>query len=146
MVRPATGADVAQIVAMGERFIRETRYRDQIAGDPAAMAQSVENLIASDTGTVLVADTADGALVGMLGGFVYVHPFSGERQACEAFWWVEPAHRGRITAIRLLMQFEQWARGQAATRLLMIAPTPDVERLYQRLGFVAVETTYQRGM
>jgi hypothetical protein len=33
-----------------------------------------------------------------------------------------------------------------AVKLFMIAPTPDVGQLYERLGYESLETTYQRAL
>lgn len=141
MIREATEADVDSIVAMGRRFLSETRYRGTIADNPAQMAVLARNLITNEVGVLLVSEAA-GVLTGMFGAFLYVHPISGERMATELFWWVQPEHRGH--GIRLLKHAERWARGQGAKALQMIAPTPDVEAIYSALGYSQVETAYQR--
>lgn len=125
---------------MGQRFIRETVYRDLIDGDPAHMTQLVTLLVESPEDKAVFVSTSGNDLTGMIGLFVYLHPMSGKRTAVEVFWWTEPEHRGH--GLRLLRAATQWATAAGATQLQMIAPTAEIERLYTRLGFTKIETSY----
>lgn len=145
MIREATRADVPALAAMGARFVTETEYARHLALNPVAITQVLEHLIASPTGTVLVAER-DGALIAMLGLAHYPHPMSGEPVASELFWWCNPDARGGGAAIRLLKHGEAWARTAGARRLLFVAPNAAVGALYARLGYEAIEVTYQRSL
>jgi GNAT superfamily N-acetyltransferase len=147
VIRSATAADIASIVDLGLTFIGTSAYRDHFVPDRAAITHTVAQLVAGQTGTasvVLVADVDD-ALIGMLGLFVAAHPFSGLTVAVESFWFVDPASRGSAGA-RLLTRAIAWARAHDAQALLMIAPhgAARVSELYARLGFVPVETAWQK--
>lgn len=142
-IRPAVAADVPELVEMGERFVAATPYREHLVVSPQHLAATMQHLIASDSGAIFVAAGAGGDVVGMIGLHVFEHPYSGDRVAAELFWWVEPSRRGRI-GLWLLRQAEQWANAVGAVWLQMVAPTPDVEQLYARLGFTPVERAYQR--
>jgi GNAT superfamily N-acetyltransferase len=141
--RPATAADVDAIVAMGQRFLAQSVYRGHLADNPGQVRTLATSLIASPEGDVLVADDGDG-LVGMLAIVAYPHHLSGEWVAGEVAFWVDPAARG--IGLRLLRDAERWARAHGAARLELIAPTPEVERLYARLGYRPVERTYHRAL
>ena len=146
-IRSARETDLDRIVEMGRRFLASTSYRDVIADNPSQMARLATGLLDHAQGTILVAERVTSPdplpqVVGMIGLFAFEHPIAGERIAGELFWWVEPAHRG--IGLRLLRAAEQWAHDHGATALQMIAPTPDVERLYERLGYARVEVHYQR--
>lgn len=144
MIRPATNDDVPAMVALGDRFNRETPYAAHFAWNPEAMRQCAEQMIASENALVLVVE-AVGAVVGMLGALLFTHPLSGERTVSEVFWWVNPEQRGG--GIRLMRQAERWATEQGATRMLMIAPDgTDVGRVYTKLGYQPLETSYQRSL
>lgn len=143
MIRRATDADVPRLVEMGRAFLAGTRYAGAIRENPAQMAETAAGLIASEAGELLVAERG-GQVVGMIGLLLYTHPLSGDRVASELFWWVDPDHRGQ--GIALLRAGERWARACGAVALQMIAPSDDVERLYERLGFVRIEAQYQRGL
>lgn len=125
---------------MGERFLRIV-YRDLIQPHEPTLRALGLHLLTSDGSTVFVAEKA-GEVLGMIGLMAYPHPMSGERTVAEVMWWVQPESRG--CGLRLLRAGEDWAREQGATVLQMIAPSPETERLYERLGYVPVERTYQR--
>ena len=143
MIRPATEDDVPRLVEMGERFLTETVYRTRVPVNPQQMATTVLRLLSTEAGAVFVSDR-DGALVGMIGMIVFDNPITGESTVSELFWWVEPEHRG--CGLRLLKRAEQWGRESGARKVHMIAPTPDVARLYERLGYEQLETTFQRAL
>jgi GNAT superfamily N-acetyltransferase len=140
LVRPATGADVPRIVEMGMRFAQMV-YGARLRPDPEALSALALRLMGMADSTLLVAEQ-DGAVVGMIGMMVYRHPMSAELVGTEVAWWIDPEHRG--IGLRLLRAGETWARAQGAVTFQMIAPTPDVERLYERMGFERMETTFQR--
>jgi len=143
MIRPATEDDIPRLVEMGERFLTETVYHARVPVNPVQMATTVLRLLSTEAGAVFVSDR-DGALVGMIGMIVFDNPITGESTVSELFWWVEPEHRG--CGLRLLKRAEQWGRESGARKVHMIAPTPDVARLYERLGYEQLETTFQRAL
>jgi GNAT superfamily N-acetyltransferase len=140
VIREASIDDVPRIVEMGLRFIRETVYAGRIAENPARMAALAEQLIA---GSSMFVAEREGVVVGMTGALFFEHPLSGEPFASELFWWVEPEARGSL-GVRLLRRLVEWARARGAVALTMIAPTPAVEALYERLGMERVEVSYLR--
>ena len=142
VIRQATLEDVPQIVAMGSTFIVDTVYRDLIEGDPELMTGFVERLIRGERSVVFVAGSD--TVSGILGLFLSRHPMSGKQIAVEAFWYVDPNARGSA-GIRLLKAALRWATEHEAEVLQMGAPhqADRVAQVYQALGFVAVETTWQ---
>ena len=143
MIRRATADDIERLMDMGERFVRETKYRSLVTLRPERLAESIANVLASPSGVVLVSGS-DASLTGMIAMLVYDHPFSGERTAFELVWWVEPEARG--DGVRLLRAAEEWAREEGATKVQMVAPNERVGALYERLGYEPVETSYQRSL
>lgn len=143
MIRTATREDVPRIVDMGARFI-DTEYPGAVRFNPEMLAALTTALI-DGAGTVLVVEAAD-ELVGMMALQTYVHPMSGDLIATEIVWWMEPEARRGVTAIRLFIAGEQWAREQGATKLQMIAPSDKVGQFYERLGFERIEVHYQRSL
>lgn len=144
MIRAAELSDVPRLVAMGQRFLRETPYASRLVENAEQMRSTVTRMLDADTTAVFVAEDDDD-LVGMIGMLCFVHPLSGESVGSELFLWVEPQARG-ITGLRLLRRGEQWAINQGAQKLQMIAPTADVGTLYQHLGYERVEELYQRAV
>lgn len=140
VIRPARPEDVPAIVQMGLRFLADV-YAGKIAHpDPDRMARTAGWLIDDDPTRALLVSEADGAVTGMIGVFVFDHAMTGERMASELMWWVEPSHRGH--GLRLLTAARLWAKAAGATTIQMIAPTPEVEVLYTRLGYMKIESAY----
>ena len=139
-IRPATEADVPQIVAMSVHFL-DTLYAGALVGSAPHLAAFVRVLLTRPTACVLVSVEAD-RVIGMAVVHVYEHPMSGELVASELAWWVEPERRR--AGVRLLRAIEQWARDQGAAVMQMIAPTPRVGAFYTAIGYAPVETLFQR--
>lgn len=139
-IREATEADVDALVTMGTHFLGSV-YAEKIRANPVALRRFSEGLLASPDAVIYVAEV-HGAVVGMMGLMRYVHPMSGELTASEVMWWVNPERRG--CGVRLFRVGEAWAAASGATVIQMIAPSPDVERFYARVGYEPVERTYQR--
>jgi N-acetylglutamate synthase-like GNAT family acetyltransferase len=140
-IRRATLSDVPAIVALAQAFVAETPYHLHITLDPVKVAAFAEQLIPNPDAFVMVAEGVKG-LEGMLAMMMLTHPMSGERVASEVVWWMNPASRG--SGVRLLKQAEQWARSQDAAAMHLVAPTARVGSFYSKVGYVPVETGYQR--
>lgn len=114
--------------------------------DASHFMAGLENWSASGS-LYLCASSPDGRLSnvhGCLCGILAPHFMTGEVLANELFWFILPEHRGGKDAIRMLDDFEAWAREHGATHLIMASfarGTPEtVNRLYQRRGFDPIET------
>jgi len=142
-IRAATEADVSRLMEMGQRFQRETVYCRGTAWDVDQMGKTARGLIAAEDGLLLVA-TRDEVVIGMFGALIFTHPITAERTAAEVFFWVEPESRGY--GVRLLRRAEQWAERHGAARMQMIAPSPEIETFYRRLGYRALEVTYDKAL
>lgn len=141
MIRPATAADLPQLIALGERFIRDTGYSARLRANPVQMAKTVGWLLDGEDRVILVAEHA-GTLVGMIGLGSFPDPFSGDLVASELFWYSESPGAG----VRLLKRAEAWARCIGAVRLQMVAPTDGVASMYERLGYELTERAYMRSV
>lgn len=140
-IRPADVTDLPAVVALGQRFLAEAEYRGVIAENPAQMEALALRLITGDDATVLLVEH-DGEPVGMIGLLFYPHLISAEPLAGELFWWVNPERRR--DGVRLLRAAETWARDRGAMFMQMVAPNGRVGQFYEALGYVKVETMYQR--
>jgi GNAT superfamily N-acetyltransferase len=82
--------------------------------------------------------------VGLLGFIVFPHYFSRELTAGELMWYVEPEFRQSFTALALLRKAEQMARAMGAKRMQFTAPTVEVGKAYEALGYKQIEVSYQK--
>src|SRR4051812_11361518 len=105
VIRLARADEVERLVEMGERFHRESVYKEHVTHNHEQMIALATKLVAD--GNILVMEF-NGALVGMIGLVFFPHYLSGERVAVEVFWWLEPEHRGE--GRKLLKAAEDFAR------------------------------------
>lgn len=143
MIRPATEADVPDIVAMGLAFLRESSYHATFAENAEQMAATARRLIASADGDLLLLERR-GIVLGMLGLIAYDHFISAQRVAGEVVFWVDATARGN--GVALLRAAERWAVAHGAVSMQMISPSARVDALYQRLGYAPIERTFQRAL
>jgi ribosomal protein S18 acetylase RimI-like enzyme len=141
MIRDAQLSDVPRLVEMGQRFIKETSYSKHLRDNPECAAVLITSLI--EKGSLLILEQGQ-EIIGMLGFVMFPHFMSGDLTAGEIFWWVEPEHRGQ--GLKLLREMERRARVEGAKYVQMVAPNEKVGRLYERLGFDRIETSYQRAL
>lgn len=139
VIRLARTDEVQRLVEMGERFHRESSYKEHVTHNHEQMIALATQLVAA--GNILVME-CDGELVGMIGFMVLPHFLSGEVLGMEVFWWLEPEHRGEGRL--LLKAAEDLARERGAKRMQMIAPNERVGILYKRIGYTFVESAYQK--
>jgi GNAT superfamily N-acetyltransferase len=143
MIRRATEQDIPRLIEMGQRFVAETEYRDLVDAKPEQLEHTISLMLASPANVVLVSESKE-AVTGMLAAVVYEHPFSGTLTGSELVWWVDPEARG--DGLRLLRAAEAWAKDAGASRMQMVAPNEKVATLYRRLGYVEMETAFQRSL
>lgn len=128
---------------MGARFHALTAYRSSLVFNADHLRAFGARLIQGPDTAIIVAEDQSG-VIGMIGLVVYDHHLSGERVGGEIFWWVEPEKRG--IGVRLLKDAERWVKARGGAFLQMIAPSPDVEQLYERLGYMPIERSYQKAL
>lgn len=139
MIREATHDDIPEILRMGKLFVADCGLL--VEYDEDSCADTAERLIDNDESCLFVGDC------GMIGGLVYPHYFNrDEMVAQELFWWVDPEKRGGSLGRRLFSRFESWAESVGAKHIYMVALASQkpVERLYQRHGYRALESSYVR--
>lgn len=142
-VRPVGKEDVEAIVAMGRAMHDESpEYRDMDFSE-----EKIRKLVNFMCGTLLVPNSSNSALiaedggtiVGMMGGFVIEHFFGHDKVAHDYVLYVKPEHRRGTAAVRLIREFEKWARAQGVRAIVPAITTgmstERTEGLYVRLGY-----------
>lgn len=137
----ATAEDIPRILPCARKFCSQLGW----PLDETGFIASVQDMLAHNAGVVFLLE-AGGEIVGGIGGGMQIEPIGGQRIAVETFWFVDEAYRGTIGSLKLLSLFEQWARQSGAFRICMIAmensDPAGMDRLYRRLGYRKLETTY----
>lgn len=153
IVRVATMEDMPQIVGMAQRFYPESPYpkiygdipEEQAAGLAIVALQGMADF-GIVPGVMLVADDG-GKLVGMLCAHIDPSTFRPAVIAAELVWWVEPEHRGGMTAVRLLRRGEEEARNRGATvfNMAALATSPEeAAAILERMGYAPTHTVFTK--
>lgn len=142
MIRLARCGDAPVLAALGVEFISAQHYGRFLTADAGAIQAHMHMVISGERSAIIVAEVSE-QIVGMIGLQVVAHPLSGETTAAELFWFVRAGHRDG-TGRALMKAAEVWARERSAVKFQMTAPDHRVAKLYERRGFEAVETTYQK--
>lgn len=152
-IRTATMEDMPGIVGMAQRFYPESPYpaiygdmpKEQAAGLAIVALQGMADF-GIVPGVMLVADM-DGELVGILCAHIDPATFNPAVVAAELVWWVEPEHRGGMTAVRLLKRGEDEARARGATvfNMCALATSPEeASEILKRLGYAPTHTVFTK--
>jgi hypothetical protein len=145
IVRRAIAADLPAILKMSAQFVPSLGIG--VEYDEVSASQTFANLLSQETSVLLVAEGDE--VCGMLGGLIYPHFFNTSRLiAQELFWWVDPEARGTRAGLLLWQGFEDWARGQGAHNVSMIAiaqmDCERIGRMYEKRGYRPMESSYVR--
>lgn len=83
---------------------------------------------------------------GVLLACVREHPFGRVLYASETVWWIDPGARGGPAAVRMLREYEAWARRRGCVFIGMaaLATFPGAGKLYERAGYKPTETHYMK--
>lgn len=140
-IRQMRSDEVAKMAPGGRAFAASLDWPFDEAGYLAYFKQLVD----SGVGVVFFLEDGD-SVVGGIGGTIQKEPISGRTVAIESFWYVFPDFRRGMGPIRLLQAFEHWGFAQGAHHVCMIAMAKsmadEIDRLYARLGYSKLETTY----
>jgi len=144
MVRQATEQDIEAIADMGMEFMSGTRYASVLLVNRDEVRTAILQL--ASVGRVWVA-VVEGHVRGFMAASIIPCWFSQRsRIALEHVWWMQPEFRGRPEGIRLLLEFERWAKEQGAqvacmSDIVLEAGSP-AGSILQRLGYEVSERTF----
>ena len=153
IVRRAVASDKTRVI----RLLKHSRdaagfdSREGLTGftfpfDPA-YAENLFLLHLEEAQNLCLVLNVENTVQGVLMAASSPHPFGPVWLARETVWWIEPAYRG-TSAIRMLDQYEQWARERGCDFIGMagMGDDPDVSKLYQRRGFKIAETHFLKAV
>jgi GNAT superfamily N-acetyltransferase len=147
-VRTATHDDIDSIVRMTSQFLTRTRYANIVRLRPDEYRQSLDFLL--EHGRIWVAEI-DGVVCGFFAAIRQPLWFSpSEAVALETAWWMDEAHRGRPEGVRLLLEFERWAKDQDVCAIcvsdIIVEGGSAAERILLKLGYSSNERMFVKGM
>lgn len=138
MIRPATFADIPELLTLAALMHAESDYR-ALRFDILKAAKLFESLMLGGIDGFLVVCERGDAIVGGMAGYVMPHWISQDRVAGEYGLFVHPEARGSHAAPLLLRAFTRWARSRGAVLIQAGVTTgvhtEDTVRLYEALGY-----------
>ncbi len=145
-IRLATREDVGAIVEMGRELAAESRFAPY-GFNQAKSIQVTETMVSnSASACILVAERADGEIVGVLAGYITEFFFCDAKVAQDRWFYVYKQHRGSPAAVKLLLAFRRWAENRGAHELnLNMSVAIDMgrfNRLMTRMGFSVVGSNF----
>ncbi len=137
-IRRATGEDKETLLELGRDMHAESPRFSKLRYNDAKAASLFDMLVDNPNGIVLLAEDGD-KIIGMMAGFASPHFFSFQLFASDFVLYIDPAHRGGTTAMRLIKNFEQWAIELGVAEIVLgVSTEVNAERtaeMYQRLGY-----------
>jgi N-acetylglutamate synthase-like GNAT family acetyltransferase len=145
VIREARIDEADRIVEMGRKFFLSGPYSKQLEDNPESFLAFTRGLIQNPAAKVLVAEDAQGLVIGVLAMIVSTHYLSGEMVGVELIWYVEPEYRGQAS-LELFWAAEKEAKKMGAVRMQFTAPNEKVGEIYKRLHYTQLEVGYQRSL
>lgn len=136
MIRAAKHEDIPRLVELGQ-LLHDTSSYASAGINPEKIATLLGQLI-DGLGVVFVAEVG-GEVVGGFAGAITEQWFSDDLIAFDYSLFIEPSKRQGLTALKLILAFQNWAKAKGAKEIRMgITTGMNVEgtsRLYRHLGF-----------
>lgn len=146
LIRQATAEDIAQLSEFGSKFFQYSGYGKLLTYSAEGMVHALYTIL--DTGVIFVAEV-DGRLVGGIMGIMSVlwcQP--SVPVAAELAWWVDEQYRNHPIGIRLLKQFEDYAKEQGAKVVVMsdmlLEGRSTVGEMLNRFGYETTERSHMK--
>lgn len=143
MIHRASIVDLPSLVPLAEKFASQENV--VLGVDPDWWLSKWGRLIERGAGAIFYMLEGDRP-IGGIGGLVYQGLNTPALQAKEAFWFMDPKHRGKGTL--LLQTFENWAKSEGAEKVWMVRLGGDrgklMDRYYERQGYVPAERAFYK--
>jgi L-amino acid N-acyltransferase YncA len=146
LIRKAKYLDFAALVQIGHKFFEFNPHREFTDIDEESLIQTFEQLLREHL--LLVVEVED-KVVGTAAAFIAPLYWNfGFLQGVEAFWWIDPEHRGNKAGTRLRVALQQAAKDKGVTFWSMIALADSMHdqvcAVYKRAGFKHAESVYMK--
>lgn len=141
MIRSATKDDKLEFLLLCKEFLRESSYPFSMS--IKKVSENFNAIVDHEQFFVKVIEK-EGELVGFLVAGLVSPMFSDDVVSSELAWFVSKEHRGDSDSIKLLVQYEKWAKKQGCKFITMvdIDSLNSLEDFYSRRGYTLTEKTY----
>lgn len=138
-IRFATNDDLEILAQMGKELFFESRFRNLTLNEEKGK-KGIKTMIEDQASCcVLLAETSEKKIVGMLLGYANEYFFCDSIMAQDRYFYVQPKSRGTSAAVKLLLAFRKWAELRKVNELcinMSVAIEPErFDKLMKHLGF-----------
>jgi len=140
-IRKATEEDQLDFLILAKKFLKESKYI--FSFNQSKLLENYLLAINHDDFLILLAEE-NGEVVGMLAAGITSPMFSDDKVATELAWFIDKEHRGSSMSLRLIKEYEKWAKGNGCkyTSMMDLDQLNNLQRLYERQGYSLVEKTF----
>lgn len=148
MIRKLKPEELSLTIAVASHFFQESKLPGEL--NLSHWLKTWRGLIYSGIGAIFAyfpkADSVE--VGGILGGLFYPCSMTGQLEALEGFWYVEPDYRGGTGGIKLLKAFEEEGKARGCARVKMVhlsSLNPElVANIYERMGYHKLQVNYSK--
>jgi GNAT superfamily N-acetyltransferase len=139
-IRFAKLQDLKAIMELGQKMMAESRF-DIYSFNAEKTQRLIKGMLTRQPATdcILLAESNDGALVGMLAGYMVDFFFCDGSVVQDRVYYVLPEYRGTSAAFKLILAFRRWAESKRASELsinMSVAiDMPRFNKFMNHLGF-----------
>jgi len=141
LVRPGKKEDAYEFMYLVKQMVKDVGYPFKV--DMKKTIETGEAMPDNPLFFYWVAEHDD-EVVGFLVAAKNQTVFSSEVIASELGWYVHPDHRKSTAAMRLLREYEKWAKDCDYVTLSDVQGSMDMDEVYTRRGYELEERTYVR--
>ena len=139
-IRFASLKDVPAVMALGQAMMAESRF-NHYNFNADKTRDLIKHMLTRQPATdcILLAENNQGALVGMLAGYMVDFFFCDGNVVQDRVYYVLPEHRGSSAAFKLILAFRRWAEskqaGELSINMSVAIDMPRFNKLMNHLGF-----------
>jgi len=137
LVRPFEARDLDACIEIGAMMHEESVYR--IHPFSRERLTFLAHLCLTDPNYICLVAEKDDRLVGLMVGLAAHNFFADTRYAADLALYVVPKHRGSTAAVRLVIEFQKWARDANCNEIRCGITTGINDevgaKIYRRFGF-----------
>ena len=137
-IRDIEKSDVVHVVRLVRQIVEESSF-SQVLFDDDHCAVNVEQWINHDAYYVQGAFDSNKNIFAVYAGYITQYYFSKDLVAHDFLMYVEPERRGGYTIVRLVKNFESWAKSMGAKEIRPGTSTgiksEMSKKLYEALGY-----------
>jgi len=138
-------SDIESVIPLMEEFFYLSRLPNVSTFDYSRVSRVLHEFVQSDKFFGFIAE-ADGRIVGVITAHMSPSLFDNGDICSELVWYTIKEYRGTSVGLRLFHYMEEWARYKGCS-LLQVGGAEgysNVEKMYSRLGFTKVDSTFWR--